>query len=321
MAAAPDHYLPEVLELNRLNAEDLDPLLEEERLTWRSVLSWDFTPSLELVRRFVRIHALTGFALRVAGRIVGYSYFVVEERKALIGDLYVSREFDSSVNTDLLLSATLNAMIQTPEVERIEGQMMLASGPFERATPYARYAQVFGRVFMLAQLDLESLPVVSPAAHEYRFVDWHESRHDDAAMVIATAYKGHVDGRINDQYRTWAGAQRFLNNVTQFPGCGQFFPEASKLAIDSDNQVAGVLLASAVSSDTGHVTQVCVLPDRRGQGFGYELIRRAMTTMKEHGCEKTSLTVTASNTHAMQLYQRMGFRAKRRFAAYVWEGF
>jgi ribosomal protein S18 acetylase RimI-like enzyme len=51
------------------------------------------------------------------------------------------------------------------------------------------------------------------------------------------------------------------------------------------------------------------------------MIRRAIATMHEHGCEKTSLTVTASNAHALALYQRMGFRASRRFAAYVWEGF
>jgi ribosomal protein S18 acetylase RimI-like enzyme len=43
--------------------------------------------------------------------------------------------------------------------------------------------------------------------------------------------------------------------------------------------------------------------------------------MLNHGCDRASLTVTASNTGAIQLYQRMGFRANRRFAAYVWDGF
>ena len=38
-------------------------------------------------------------------------------------------------------------------------------------------------------------------------------------------------------------------------------------------------------------------------------------------CERVSLTVTAGNTEAIELYQRIGFRATRRFAAYVWEGF
>jgi ribosomal protein S18 acetylase RimI-like enzyme len=322
MAAAPDHCLPEVVDLTRLNVEDLEPLLEEERVSWRSALSWDFTPSLDLVRRFVRIRALSGYALRVGKRVIGYAYYVVEDRKGLIGDLYVARDFETTAHTDQLLAAILSALIRTPGVERIEGQLMLAHGPVERAAPFASHAEVFSRVFMLADLDeLQALPAVRSAADEYRFTDWDPAKQDDAAMVIASAYQGHVDGKINDQYRTWLGSRRFLGNVTQYPGCGQFFGAASKLALDGNDKVCGVLLASAVAGDTGHVTQVCVSPETRGKGLGYELIRRAMATMREHECDKTSLTVTASNTSAVQLYQRMGFRAKRRFGAYVWEGF
>lgn len=321
MVAAPDHCVPEVVELTRLNVEELEPLLEEERLTWRSVLSWDFAPSLDLVRRFVRIHALSGYGLRVAGNLVGYSYYVVEERKGLIGDLYVARDFESTMHTDLLLSAMLNDLIRAPGVERVEGQLMLANAPIERVTPFANCCQVFGRVFMFAELEeAQSLPALNSSSG-VRFEDWNPARQDEAAAVIAAAYQGHVDGQINDQYRSWTGSRRFLGNVTQYPGCGQFFDAASKMAFDVSDRMIGVLLASAVAADTGHITQVCVLPEACGQGLGYELIRSAMLTMRTHGCEKTSLTVTASNTRAMQLYQRMGFRAKRRFAAYVWEGF
>ena len=321
MAAATDHCLAEVLELARIDIEDLDPLLEEERLTWRSLLSWDFTPSLDLVRRFVRIHSLSGHALCIAGRVAGYSYYVVEERKGLIGDLYLARGVESAVNTDLLLSATLNGLIRTPGVDRIEGQLMLANGPFERAAPFANYAQVFGRVFMLAELgEAASLPA-SSASQEFEFTDWDPARQDDAATVIASAYQGHVDAKINDQYRSWLGSRRFLGNVTQYPGCGQFSGAASRIAVDRSDRMVGVLLASAVAADTGHITQVCVLPETRGKGLGYELLRRAMITLRQHGCDKTSLTVTGSNARAVQLYQRMGFRAMRRFGAYVWEGF
>jgi ribosomal protein S18 acetylase RimI-like enzyme len=247
---------------------------------------------------------------------------VVEERKGLIGDLYVSRDFESAVNTDLLLSATLHSLICTPGVERVEGQLMLTNGPVERITPFAKYGQSYGRVFMLAELDESvSLPVLHPAPHKSRFMEWDSLRQDEAATVIASAYQGHVDGKINDQYRSWLGSRRFLGNVTQYPGCGQFFPAASQLVVDSTDKLIGVLLASAVAADTGHITQICVMPEASGQGLGYELMRRAMVTMREHGCEKTSLTVTGSNARAMELYHRIGFRAKRRFSAYVWEGF
>src|SRR4051812_5012851 len=94
MAAAPDAVAPEILELSRLRVEDLDPVLDDECVAWRSALSWDFTASAELVRRFVRIQALNGYALVLGERVIGYSHYVSEEHKGLIGDLYVLREYD-----------------------------------------------------------------------------------------------------------------------------------------------------------------------------------------------------------------------------------
>src|SRR5690242_14957869 len=81
MAAVPEAYSPDVVELRDIRSEDLEPLLVEEGLTWRSLLSWDFTPSADLVRRFVNIQALNGFALVAGRRVVGYAYYVCEERK------------------------------------------------------------------------------------------------------------------------------------------------------------------------------------------------------------------------------------------------
>jgi ribosomal protein S18 acetylase RimI-like enzyme len=76
-----------------------------------------------------------------------------------------------------------------------------------------------------------------------------------------------------------------------------------------------------VQADVGHITQVCVSKAARGTGLGYELIRRALESLSSHGCRKATLTVTAANVEAIQLYERMGFAKTRDFAAYVWEGF
>jgi ribosomal protein S18 acetylase RimI-like enzyme len=246
---------------------------------------------------------------------------VCEDNKGLIGDLYVARGHDTAANAGLLLSAVLEALFRTPGIARIEAQLMMVHGAFERLPAFARYAQSYARIFMLSDLaEVDTLPA-SAAADEFRFLEWDGARQDDAAAAIATAYHGHVDSRINDQYRSWPGARRFLSNVIQYPGCGQFLPGASFLSTDRTGRVNGLVLSSLVSADTGHITQVCVTPDARGKALGYELMRRALMTMAGSGCEKTSLTVTASNANAIRLYQSMGFRQVRRFAAYVWEGF
>jgi len=140
--------------------------------------------------------------------------------------------------------------------------------------------------------------------------------------LIAAAYDGHIDSRINDQYRSPAGARRFLHNIVQYPGCGTFYRPASYAAFDAlSGRMCGVSLASIVAPDTGHITQICVTPSARGTGTGHELLRNSLTTLREMGCTSASLTVTAANEDAVRLYERVGFTTVRQFTAYVWERF
>jgi ribosomal protein S18 acetylase RimI-like enzyme len=114
------------------------------------------------------------------------------------------------------------------------------------------------------------------------------------------------------------GARRFLTNIVQYPGCGNFFAPAS-FAATCDGALCGASLASLVAFDVGHITQVCVAPSYQGMGLGYELMRRSMEAMVAHGCRSVSLTVTEANEAALRLYRNMGFVERRSFSAYVWE--
>jgi ribosomal protein S18 acetylase RimI-like enzyme len=81
----------------------------------------------------------------------------------------------------------------------------------------------------------------------------------------------------------------------------------------------GLCLASLVAPEVGHITQICVSRERQGTGAGYEMLRRSMTALADQGCRSVSLTVTASNTNAVRLYERVGFSTRKTFAAYVWQ--
>src|SRR5580693_3815706 len=114
-----------VVELGRFSAEDLGPLLDEALVTWNRDFDWDFAPAAELVRRFVQKHALNGFALMRGSSIIGYAYYVCEETKSLIGDLYVMEEFRNVESENALLQAVLGALWRTPGVRRVEAQLMM----------------------------------------------------------------------------------------------------------------------------------------------------------------------------------------------------
>ncbi len=317
---APDQHR-EIVDLRRLSARDLEPLLEEECHAWRNELEWDFEKSADLVRRFVGMSALTGSALVEDGRVAGYMYYVLEEDKGLIGDLYVRHELRTVERENLLIASALDAMIDCPSVTRIESQLMMLHHDAARPAPRADYLSVFERNFMRIDLKRAVLGKGNPRRPMY-VEKWSDHYHDAAAQLIATAYAGHIDSRINDQYRSPGGARRFLHNIVQYPGCGVFYRPASLVAFEGvSGTLCGISLASLVTPETGHVTQICVSPSVRGTGIGHELLRQSLSTLREMGCTSASLTVTAANEDAVALYERVGFETIRRFSAFAWEGF
>jgi ribosomal protein S18 acetylase RimI-like enzyme len=312
--------LPELRDLRLFSSNQLEPLIADELREWRESLDWDFTRSAELVRRFVDLRALNGAALLHRGIVSGYCYYVYEEHKGLVGDLYVQQQSRSTDRELLLLESAVRDMISAPFVTRIESQLMLSPlYPLQRL-PYNKYVRAFERDFMTADVGVaRDLPLhkVSATVGIDHWADYHQ---EAAAMLIEGAYHGHIDALINDQYRTMTGARRFLYNIINYPGCGVFAPAASLVAVSAFGVLAGLSLASIVNDHTGHITQICVAPEFRGTGLGYELMRHSLLRLLHTGCRRVSLTVTSSNQDAIRLYRRIGFKTIRKFQAYVWHG-
>ena len=321
MAATAEGQVPALLDLWQLQAKALEPLLEEETGAWREELDWDFEVTAELVRRFVDVHALNGYALLIGDEVAGYSYFVCEEHKGLVGDLYVRKKYRTAENEHRLLGAVLDHLIAGRYVKRIESQLVLARLLDPRLLPGARYSRSHLRNFMV--VDAQAGKSLPPREPEHVVLDqWTERWQEETAHLIPSAYRGHIDSEINDQYRSAGGARRFLFNIVQHPGCGRFYEPAAWVAVhQTTGRLCGVSLTSLVSPESGHVTQICVAPAVKGKGVGYELLRRSLRGLEAAGVKSVSLTVTSANREAVRLYERVGFRTVRQFSAIVWEGF
>jgi ribosomal protein S18 acetylase RimI-like enzyme len=199
---------------------------------------------------------------------------------------------------------------------------MLLRTPPDQLLPFSHWMTRHDRLFMAVPQDLVRALPHRETSHRVRIQPWHDRMQDEAAHVISAAYRGHVDSEINDQYRNIPGARRFLTNIVRFPGCGRFSLAGSFAAIDEHTgRLCGLSLASLVSSSSGHITQVCVLPPLRGTHIGYELLRHSLQGMVSLGCSTVSLTVTCTNREAVQLYKAIGFRTRAVFPALVWEDF
>ncbi len=272
-----------------------------------------------MILRYMDAKILPGYAAIERGSIFGYSFFVYEQSKGVIGDLFSCRDSvreggrgsDRHEVEERLLTHVIETLQQSPGIHRVEAQL-LAHDTGEVARPFlqqgfSRHPRVFMN-FEIGRHPPASLPPPLPPQFEIR--PWSEPEYQSAAALITAAYRGHVDSEINDQYRTLTGSLRFLNNIVRFPGCGAFDPQASFLVFQRRTRtLVGLILCSLVRPDVGHITQVCVLPEYRSAGLGEAMLAASTRNLRGRGFRFISLTVTEANDRAIALYKRIGFES------------
>src|ERR1700675_2502297 len=265
----------EILDLRHFSSADLRPLLEDEIAMWGRTLSWDYATSAEMILRYMDAKILPGYAAIERGSIFGYSFFVYEQNKGVIGDLFVRESVRDSVGDggrgpdrheveERLLTHVIETLQQSPGIHRVEAQLLAhhtgeVSRPFLQQG-FSRHPRVFMN-FDIGKHAQASLPALRPLPPQFEIRPWSEQEYQSAAALITAAYRGHVDSEINDQYRTLTGSLRFLNNIVRFPGCGAFDPESSFVAVDRESRsLAGIFLCSRVRPDVGQVPRHSGMP-------------------------------------------------------------
>jgi ribosomal protein S18 acetylase RimI-like enzyme len=211
----------------------------------------------------------------------------------------------------------LFSMRAVPQLSRIEAQLMPFGGPVD--TPLLEQGfHLYTRQFML--IDLRKPAETRPASPTSMRLDrWNDRFFDPCAKLIYLCYADHVDGEINDQYRSHTGALKFLKNIILLPGCGQFVPTASfVLRQPGSDELVAAVLTSEVSPGVGHTTQICVLPGYQGHGLGRMLMQTSSDALRTMKFRELTLTVTTENRSAVQLYESLGFTTIRTFTAGVW---
>jgi ribosomal protein S18 acetylase RimI-like enzyme len=307
----------QIVDLRQIQSRTLDPLFQEEAHHWRDELYWDYRPSIDLIRKFIDSHSLGGFVATENGSPAGYGFYVLEDHKGLIGGLFVSSNFTQGPITKSLVTEMVTALHATPRLERVEAQLMPFGAELDPDF-LSQHFRLYGRQFMLLNIADARLSG-KPLSTGLRLEPWTDRAFESAARLIQLSYANHVDGEINDQYRTEAGGMKFLRNIVLLPGCGQFLPEASFLVRPATgDRPIGMVLTSTVSERVGHTTQICVMPGHQGHGIGRALMESSIQALRRRRYESLSLTVTSTNTSAVQLYEHLGFRTIKKFAAGVW---
>lgn len=303
----------EIRPLRECGAADLRLLLAEETGHWAAELDWDWHDVSAAVAAGLERGTLTGRALRSGGRPVAYCYYLVDEGRVVVGSLFATRAARGRGLEEELLDEVLGETRALRRPPRVECQTLFSTA-LDPDPHFARAGfRACGRLYM--QRPLAAAGACPPLALRVRPL-----QRGDLAAAAALVHRSHVgslDAALNLTYATPATCRTFLDSLVLRAGCGPFEADASGLA-EAAGRPAAVLVASRLSATNGHVCQVSVAPEWQGRGLGRGLLERACRAFAAAGLRTASLSVTLANRRALQLYEQLGFRTRRAFAAHAW---
>src|ERR1700747_3466695 len=167
----------EILDLRHFSSADLRPLLEEEIAMWGRALSWDYSGSAEMILRYMDAKILPGYAAIERGSIFGYSFFVYEQSKGVIGNLFVRDRGRPPNRREVelrLLTHVIETLQQSPGIHRVEAQL-LAHETGSVARPFLDQGfQRHPRLFMVLDLS-DSVPQATATHPDVEIRRWTEA--------------------------------------------------------------------------------------------------------------------------------------------------
>jgi ribosomal protein S18 acetylase RimI-like enzyme len=307
-------YLP----ITYLDGDLFQPLMDEEEKVWMSDLRWDYSPIRQILVSFIKQKLLPGY-VAVAGEKepIGYTYFLINQAKGIIGALYVSKTSRFQEAVEELLSLAIVCLKDSQNIKRVEAQIM----PFNNANFTAAFTQhgfsYYPRYYL--NLDLGFAPKKIAFTSLGGIIPWDSACMERAAEMTLRSYSNQTDAEICEDYRTKAGCESYLRSLVENPGCGIFMPEASFMALDAQNALCGFVICCRISNGAAMIPQIAVHPSYQGRNLGNALMFRSFEQLRTRGFRTVSLTVTKKNRRAFDWYQRLGFRIQKEFGAYVWE--
>ena len=299
--------------LAELSARDLRPLLAEESEHWSGELLWDYADVSAAVASGLERGALSGLVLQDGPRCLAYCYYMLDGGRAIVGSVFAAEGHRGRRVEEGLLREVLAEAQGHEGHERVECQTLFSTADsadelFTRAGFESR-----SRHYLVRPLAER----IETAPHAWRLRPVQREDLATAANLIHRSHQGSLDAALNLTYATPAFCRGFVETLVLRAGCGRFDPEASFVA-DGPEGPVGVLLASHLSRTNGHVCQVSVMPSGQGRGVGAALVTAALSSFRRQGLETASLSVTLDNHRAYRLYERLGFRLRKRFAAHAW---
>jgi len=88
-----------------------------------------------------------------------------------------------------------------------------------------------------------------------------------------------------------------------------------------ESNISGLSFKPLGITKKGHVISIAVLPKYRHEGVGHALVKEALKALStRYNAKECYLEVRASNTPAINLYKKVGFKIERTIRGYYADG-
>ncbi len=164
------------------------------------------------------------------------------------------------------------------------------------------------------QFDLrEPLPTAPSLPNGYRLLPWRSRLLDLHAAAKHASFAKELDSIVFTCLSTAAGCQQLMRDISSQ---SNFVSQATWLIVHQPSQLATMMPVATVQGmrepgRIGSIQNVGVAPEHRGQGLGTILLVSALVGFQKTEHLACTLEVTAKNSAAIRLYERIGFRLQR----------
>jgi ribosomal-protein-alanine N-acetyltransferase len=168
---------------------------------------------------------------------------------------------------------------------------------------------VYFRRFRM-EIDLRAPLFPQPAAPpEYRLTPWDDRLLETHAETKYRCFRDEMDANVFPSLGSREGCRRLMTEITRR---GSFVPQATWLlefwaGHARRPEVCGTIQGVA-EDKVGAIQNVGITPPHRGAGLGTVLLWHSLRGFQAAGIERVFLEVTAQNSGACRLYQRLGFQ-------------
>jgi hypothetical protein len=165
----------------------------------------------------------------------------------------------------------------------------------------------FKRFRMKLNLDGHTRSGKLPEA--FRMVAWSPRHLKQHAMVKWESFRDEMDAHV---FPCLADEEGCLQLMREISSRKDFVSAATWLVCRVNQfeslQPVGTIQGLKTGPREGGIQNIGVIPEFRGYGLGTVLIEAAVDGFYQAGCRTVHLEVTAENTSAIRLYERLGFR-------------